>query len=154
MHCASICGGRTRKSIPVSTQRPTLPAQPARPTKDTIITCRQLKTSSRGEARDLQGTEATLGKHTRKFIQAGIACDLPKMGDQPTRSLVITRSLNVIACFVRNLTHKMSVGSVRGGGLTFRHQSKCIRMRWCLPDDCGASAATNLQHTPCDRAAL
>ena len=110
----------------MSTQRPTLPAQPARPTKDTIITCRQLKTSGRGEARDLRGTKATLSKHARKLTQGGITYDLPTMGDQLKRSLVITRSLNVIACFVFNLTHKMSVGSVRGGGLTFRHQSKSI----------------------------
>ena len=129
VRCASICGGRTRKFIPVSTHRPTLPAQPARPTKDTILTSRQSKTSDRGEARDLRATKATLSKHARNFLQGGITCDLPGMGDQLKRPLVITRSSNVIACFVLNLAQHNVVGLVQGGGLTFHHQSKCNRMR-------------------------
>ena len=129
VHWASICGGRTCKFIPVSTHRPTLPAQPARPTKDTILTSRQSKTSKRGETRDLRATKATLSTHVRNFPQVGITCDLPAMSDQVKRLLVITRSSNVIACFVLNLTQHNAAILVQGGGLTFHHQSKCIRMR-------------------------
>ena len=90
---------------------------------------RQPKASGRGEARDLRGTKATLSKHARTFTQVGITCDLPTMGDQLKRPLVITRSSNVIAWFVLPAAQHNVVGLVRGGGLTFRHQSKCIRMR-------------------------
>ena len=99
MRCAPICGGRTRKFIPVSTPRPTQPAQPARPAKDTILTSRQSKTPAREGARDLRATKATLSKHARNYAQRGIICDLPTMGGQLKRPLVITRPSNVIACF-------------------------------------------------------
>ena len=101
------------------------------------------------------GTNAALSKHARNFLRGRAqVCDVPTMDDQLKRPLVITRSSNVIACFVLNLAQHNVVGLVQGGGLTFHHQSKCNRMRQCLPDDCGALVATNLQHTSCDPAAL
>ena len=95
-------------------------------------------------------------QQARNFLRGGVTSDLPALGDQPKTSLVITRSLNVIAWFVLPAAQYNVVGLVQGGGLTFHHQSKCNRMRQCLPDDCacGALAATNLQHTSCDRAVL
>ena len=93
---------------------------------------------------DVRCTKATLSKHARKFIQGGITCDLPTLGDQLKRSLVITRSLNVIAWFVRELTHKMSVGSVQGGHLTFHHQPKCNRVQQPRLQSRGALPSTYL----------
>ena len=113
----------------MSTQQPTLPAQPARPTNDTILTSRESKTSDREEARDLRATKATLSKHARNYLQGGITCDLPAMGDQLKTLLVIARSSNVIAWFVLPAAQHNVVGLVQGGGLTFHHQSKCNRMR-------------------------